>query len=320
MSARRRARRDVVMRWVVTAAGLTSVLALLGIFALLVWNATAAVGGGVEAAPLTNDERHTLPPEVVRALDTQRAEPPSVRAFAGTRWAPAGTAPTYGLAPLLAGSLLTSALAMALAVPLGLGAAAVLAFWAKGRVRDLGRLAVELLAALPSVVVGFVGLEVTGPWLGRWVGRPGGLSASNGALLLAVMALPTIVSIAADALRSVPGALLDGARALGADELRVVTTVAFPAARSGVVAACLLGLGRAVGETMTVLLATGNVALLPHSVMDPVRTLTATIALEVGEVAAGSTHYHALFVVGLALFLSTLAINVAAGRLVRSPA
>jgi phosphate transport system permease protein len=253
-----------------------------------------------------------------RPRPTRRAEPPpTLTELAGPTWAPSATTPAWGLAGLVLSTLLTAAIAMALAVPVGLAAAAAIAFGTRGRAREVLKLSVELVAAVPSVVVGFVGLQLLGPLLGRAFARPGGLSALNGGILLAVMALPTIVSIAEDALRSVPRALSEASLALGADRLQTLVHVVAPAARSGLVAACMLGLGRAIGETMTVLMATGNAAAIPSSLLDPVRTMTATIAIELGEVPAASTHYHALFLVGLALFLLTLLVQLAADLLVR---
>lgn len=323
MARRRLDRRAIVDRGAgiaIRVAGALTVAILLGIVAMLVVEASSALGGGIDATALTDAEREALGPEDAAAADAARAAPPTLHDFTRPVWSPAATRPAWGMLGLVVSTLLTSAIAMALAVPIGIAAAAALAFGTRGRTREVLKLGVELVAAVPSVVVGFIGLQILGPLLGDVFGRAGGLSALNGGILLAVMALPTIVSIAEDAIRSVPRALVEGSLALGADRFQTLIHVVMPAARSGLVAAAMLGLGRAIGETMTVLMATGNAAAMPHSLLDPVRTMTATIAIELGEVASGSTHYHALFAIGLALFVVTLAVQLGADALVRRDA
>lgn len=228
------------------------------------------------------------------------------------RWNPdpySEEAGAYGLAAMVAGTSVVTAGAMVLAVPVGVGAGAYLAEFASSWVRELVKPAIELLAAIPSVVVGFLGIVLIGPALGKLLGTPNPLHAANGAVLLAVMALPTIVSITEDAISSVPPHQREGSFALGAGRFQTLMRVLLPNAKSGVVAAVMLGLGRAVGETMTVLMATGNALAFPTGLTSSVRTLTATIAIEMGEVPRGTVHYSALFVLGLLLFVVTLTVN-----------
>lgn len=229
------------------------------------------------------------------------------------RWSPASLAnPSFGLLPLLAGSALVTALATLIAVPFGVGGAVYVAELATPRERALLKPLIEVLAGIPSVVLGFFGLVVVGPALKTLLGLPSGLTALTGAVLLAFMAVPTILSISEDALRAVPASYRDAALALGASRWQATWRVIVPAARSGVIAAVMLGVGRVVGETMAVLMCTGNAAQITASPFESVRTMTATIAAEMGEVPQGSEHYHALFLVGLLLLLSTLAINLTA--------
>ncbi len=310
---------DRAARVVMTSAGLLSVVVLIGIFALLLRGAVLASLGGIEAQPLTDSERSLLSPSDVAAIEKIEASrpTPSHLIFDET-WNPTAKQPEWGVLPMVVSTLLTTLVAMALAIPVGFCAASCIAYVLPGRWRDWFKLAVELLAAIPSVVIGFVGLQLIGPWLGAWTGKPGGLSAFHGGLLLAIMALPTVVSVAEDALRSVPRSLVEASLALGADRFQTLVRVVAPAARSGLLAAAMLGTGRAVGETMTVLMVTGNTIAMPGSLFDPVRTLTATIAIELGEVPADSTHYHALFGVGLLLFLITLAVNLIASWVLKT--
>ena len=171
---------------------------------------------------------------------------------------------------------------------------------------------VEILAGIPSVVIGFLGIVLVGPFLAKLFHMPNGLNALNGSVLLAVMALPTIISLSEDALSSVPLSYEHAALALGATKWQMLITVKIPAACSGIIAACMLGMGRAIGETMTVLMATGCAPAMPGSMLDSVRTMTATIAIELGEVAYGETHYYGLFAIGLVLFIITFIVNMVA--------
>lgn len=319
MSTLRRRVVDRIASVAITAAGLASVVILLGIFVLLLRGGVLALVGGIEAQPLTQAERAALSADDVAALDSMSVARPSPSALLRDEtWDPTADEASWGLLPMIASTLLTTAIALVIAVPFGFMAAAGIAYVLRGRARECVKLGVELLAAIPSVVVGFVGLQVIGPVLGELTGRPGGLSALHGGLLLAIMALPTIVSVSEDSLRTVPRSLVEASLALGADRLQTLVRVVMPAARSGLLAAAMLGAGRAMGETMTVIMVTGNSLAMPGSVFDSVRTLTATVAIELGEVPADSTHYHALFGVGLMLFLISLFVNLCASWVLRT--
>jgi phosphate transport system permease protein len=225
----------------------------------------------------------------------------------------------YGLWPLLGGSLVVTLGATLIAVPLGLGTAVFIAEVAPRWAREVLKPLVEVLAGLPSVVLGFLGILALAPLVQDVLGTPTGLSAFTGSLLLAAMALPTLVSVAEDALDSVPQSYRHAALALGATHWQTIWRVTLPAARTGVLTGIMLGVGRAIGETMTVMMVTGNAPRLPlelGALFLPVRTITATIAAEMGEVAQGSTHYAVLFLLGLILFLFSLAINLAASAVV----
>jgi phosphate transport system permease protein len=230
-----------------------------------------------------------------------------------TRWYP--NEEYFGLLPLVLGSLLVTLGAATVGLPLGLLAAVFIAEVAPRWMREILKPFVEVLAGIPSVVLGFVGMLVVSPLIREWLGAPTGLVALSGSLMLGYMALPTIISVAEDALDAVPKSYRDAALALGATQWQTIWRVTVPAARSGILTAMMLGVGRAIGETMAVMMVTGNAARMPltlDSFLMPVRTMTATIAAEMGEVAQGSTHYHVLFAVGLALFLVTFIINLVA--------
>ena len=238
----------------------------------------------------------------------------------GTRWSPTAEPPRFGLLPLVLGSLYVTAGALLIAVPLGLACSVFISEVAPEWLRETLKPTVELLAAIPSVVFGFMGLLLVGPWLQQLLHLPVGQFAALGALILAFMALPTIVSVAEDALRAVPRALRENSLALGGTRWQTICRVTVPAARSGIIAGMLLGLGRAIGETMTVLMVTGNAPVIPQALLGflkPVRTMTATIAAEMGETAYQTPHYHALFMIGLLLFLITLLISVVSDVVIR---
>ncbi len=221
----------------------------------------------------------------------------------------------YGLLPLIGGSLIVTLGAAAFAIPIGVCTAVYIAEVAPRWARDILKPLVEVLGGIPSVVLGFLGISLLTPYLRRLLDLPTGLTALAGSLLLAGIALPTIVSVAEDALDSVPRSYRDASLAVGATEWQTIWNVTLPAARSGVLTAIMLGIGRAIGETMAVMMVTGNAAVLPiklNSILSPVRTMTATIAAEMGEVAKNSTHYHVLFLIGLVLFIISLVINVLA--------
>jgi phosphate transport system permease protein len=226
-------------------------------------------------------------------------------------WRPDGyDKQTYGLWPAIEGTFLTTIVALLISVPVGIGTSCYLSFLASQRLREWLKPMIELMASIPSVVIGFIGLVVTGPLLATLTGKTNGLNALNGSLLLALMSLPTIISVSEDAMQSVSRDMWRGSLALGATRFRTIMSVMIPAARGGIFAAVMLGMGRAVGETMTILMATGNAGQFPSGLFSSVKTLTATIAIELGEVPFGSTHFHALFVVGAVLFVITFAINL----------
>ncbi len=225
----------------------------------------------------------------------------------------------FGLLPLISGSLLVTIGAAVIAVPFGLATAIYIAEVAPRWLREFLKPFIEVLGGLPSVVLGFMGMLVLAPYIRVTLNTPTGLTAFTGSVLLAGMALPTIVSVAEDALDSVPRSYRDAALALGATKWQTIWRVTVPAARSGVLTAMMLGVGRAIGETMTVMMVTGNAARMPeglNAIFLPVRTMTATIAAEMGEVANGSTHYHVLFTIGITLFVISFLVNLAASTVV----
>lgn len=233
-------------------------------------------------------------------------------------WAPVSFhKPSFGIIPLVTGSLLVTILATLIAVPFGVVGAVYLSEVATRVEREILKPFIELLAGIPSVVIGFFGLVVLAPIVKRAFGLDSGLTALTGALILALMAVPTIITISEDALRGVPESYKQASLALGAGRMQTIWRVTVPAALSGIVAAVMLGVGRVVGETMAVLMVTGNAALVTFSPLESVRTMTATIAGEMGEVAFGSAHYRALFWVGLVLLLFTFVLNMIAQRVLR---
>jgi len=221
----------------------------------------------------------------------------------------------FGILPLLTGSLIVTMGAALIAVPFGIGTAVYISEIAPRWMREILKPLVELLGGFPSVVLGFLGILILAPFIRRFLDLPTGLTALTGSLLLGAIAVPTVVSVAEDALDAVPRAYREGAWALGATRWQTIWRVTLPAAASGVLTAVMLGVGRAIGETMTVMMVTGNapvMALSPGSFFSPVRTMTATIAAEMGEVANGSVHYHVLFFIGLLLFIISLVVNIVA--------
>jgi phosphate transport system permease protein len=264
--------------------GILIVLILLGIFALLVWTSIPAFK------------------EI------------SIKEFLlNISWNPTSyVKPSYGIISMLISTLMVTIGAMLFAVPIGIGTAAFISDLASSRVREIAKPVIEILASVPSVVIGFLGITLIGPYIAKVFNLPDGLNAINGSILLGVMALPTIISLTEDALKSVPKSYTEASLALGATKWQTIVKVRIPAAASGIIAATMLGMGRAIGETMTVLMATGCANTFPTSLTDSVRTMTSAIAIELGEVAYNSTHYYALFAVGLMLFLITFAVNLAA--------
>jgi phosphate transport system permease protein len=238
--------------------------------------------------------------------------------FTSTEWYPISNSnKRYGVWGLIVGTGSVTALSMTIAVPFGLGAAIFVSEFCTARMKESLKIIIELLAAIPSVVWGFIGLTVMNPLIIKLFDAPIGLNVLNGGIILALMSVPIIVSIGEDALKAVPDSFREAAMAMGATRWQVVYRVLLPAARNGLLAAVLLGIGRAAGETMAVLMATGHSIRIPHSVLDPVRTLTATIAAELGEAPERSDHYQVLFIIGILLFMITFAINLIADLVVK---
>ncbi|MCQ1537628.1 phosphate ABC transporter permease PstA [Methanocalculus taiwanensis] len=230
-------------------------------------------------------------------------------------WTPTSETPSYGIYSLIIGTILVTIGAIAIAVPLGIGSAIFIAEVAPPKFREAVKPAIELLAGIPSVVYGFFGLVVLTHWLRISLDLSSGATWLAGSIILGIMALPTIVSVSEDAISSVPKDFRSASLALGATRWQTITGVLIPSALSGITAAIILGLGRAIGETMAVLMVTGNAAIIPdpiYNILSPIRTLTATLGIEMGEVAIGSTHYHALFGMALVLLLITLIVNLSA--------
>lgn len=238
--------------------------------------------------------------------------------FFSAEWYPSSVSnKRYGVLALIVGTLSVTVLAMIIAVPFGLGAAVYVSEFCQPKVRETLKIIIELLAAIPSVVWGFIGLTIMNPLILAGFNPPVGLNVLNGGLILALMSMPIIVSISEDALKAVPDSFREASLAMGATRWQTIYRVLFPAARNGLLAAVLLGVGRAVGETMAVLMATGHSLRIPQSILDPVRTLTATIAAELAETSVGSDHYQVLFVIGILLFSITFVVNLVADLVVR---
>jgi phosphate transport system permease protein len=271
-------------------AGISAVLFIVGIFIFITREGVAFLGDGFKASEF----------------------------FGSPAWRPTSEAnPTYGALALIVGTASVTGLAMLISVPFSLGAAIYISEFAQGRTKEILKVLVELLAAVPSVVWGFIGLAILNPLIIDIFNVPVGLGVLNSGLILGLMAAPIMTTIAEDALKAVPDTYREGAEALGATRWQTAVRVVLPAAKHGLVAAVLLGVGRGFGETMAVLMASGHSINLPTSVFDSVRALTATIAAELGETAVGSQHYQALFTLGILLFIVTFAINITADILVR---
>ncbi len=276
--------KESLIKHIFLACGLLTILILFGIFYLLLSNSFPAISRlGIGAF------------------------------FTEGYWNPTAYGdPGYSINTIIKGTFMVAFGSLALAVPLGVACAAYLAEIASPREREIFKPVIEILAGIPSVVVGFFGLVVLSPLIARIFGLPTGLNALNGSILVGIMALPTVISLAEDAITAVPQDYRHASLALGATRWQTLVKVVVPAAVSGIIAATMLGMGRAIGETMTVLMATGNALADPKSFLSSVRTLSANIAIEMGEVPMGSTHFHALFFVGLVLFLITFIINMLA--------
>lgn len=262
--------------------GIAVVLILIGIFCLLLFTAIPAF----------------------REIDVKEF-------FQTKNWNP--TSPVkeeYGILSMVVSTFMVTLGALVIAVPIGIGVAAYLSDVAHWKVREVVKPIIELLAGIPSVVIGFLGIVLFSPLIAKIFGQSHGLNAINGSVLLAIMALPTIVSISEDSLNAVPRSYAEASLALGATEWETLIRVKIPAALSGIIASVMLGMGRAIGETMTVLMATGNAPALPEGFLSSVRTMTANIAIELGEVPYFTTHYYALFAIGFVLFLITFCVNL----------
>jgi len=230
----------------------------------------------------------------------------------GKNWYPTYCPPDLGILPLIVGTLVVTLGTMIVAVPLGLGAAIYISEVAPHRIKEILKPAIELLASIPSVIYGLFGMVFLAPIVQKVFNIPIGLNAFTASIILGIMALPTVASIAEDAISSVPRSLREASFALGATRWETITQAVVPAASSGIIASIILGLGRAIGETMTVLMVAGGAAQIPGSIFEPVRTMTATIAAEMGEAPMGSRHYQALFAIALVLFFITLGFNLLA--------
>jgi phosphate transport system permease protein len=281
-SARWRQLKEKAIHYFFMANGLIAVIILLGIFSLLFTEGFPAL----KEISLGN-------------------------IFLSKNWNPTSLEKeSYGILAMIVSTMMVTIGALMIAVPVGIATAAYLADVAHHRTREIVKPVIEILAGIPSVVVGFLGIVVVGPLLAKIFGTSNGLNAINGSLLLAVMSLPTIVSISEDAIVSVPQELKNASLALGANKWQTLIRVTIPASLSGIIAAVMLGMGRAIGETMTVLMACGNAPAMPTSFLDSVRTMTATIAIELGETVQGDIHYRSLFVIGFVLFLMTFLVNL----------
>lgn len=230
----------------------------------------------------------------------------------GQYWYPTSDPADFGIFPLIVASLLVTGVSGVFSIPLGVMTAIYLSEIAKPWMSEIVKPLVELLAALPSVVIGFFGMVLVAPFLQQVFGIPTGLNLFNASLMLAFMSIPTICSISEDAIHNVPVALREVSVALGATQLQTIMRVVVPASISGISTAVILGLSRAVGETMVVLMVAGGAAMLPQSIFDPVRPMPASIATEMAEAPVGSEHYHALFATGIVLFIFTMLFNIIA--------
>lgn len=278
MRTKRREQLDYLFRIIFKSTGLITIALLAGIFFMLFSNSILFF---IKVSPIDF--------------------------FTGSQWDPETQ---FSIIPLLVSTALVAMGSMLIAVPLGIFTAAYLSELAPKKLQMFLKPVIEMLAAIPSVAIGFLGIVLVGPGLSHVFGIQNGLNALNGSILLAIMALPTIVTISEDAINAVPKSHREASFALGANKWETLYQVTIPAALPGLIAAVMLGLGRALGETMTVLMATGNAAALPKNFLDSVRTITATIAIEMGEVPYQTTHYFALFAIAAILFLITLVINL----------
>ncbi|HOW67046.1 MAG TPA: phosphate ABC transporter permease subunit PstC [Candidatus Paceibacterota bacterium] len=279
------------LEWIIWCCGISAIVFVLAIFYFVF----------KEAAPVLFSKNFSL-----------------VQFLFSPEWYPTSVSNVrYGILALIVGTACVSGLAIVLAVPFSLGAAVYISEFCGPKTKETLKVVIELLAAIPSVVWGFIGLTVTSKIVQQWTGAPVGVNILNGGIILALMCVPIITSIAEDALKAVPETYREAALALGATRWQMVHRVLLPAAKNGLLAAVLLGVGRAVGETMAVLMATGHAVNIPHSLLDSVRTLTANIAAELGEAPVHSEHYRVLFMTGVLLFIITFVVNLTADLVIR---
>ena len=275
--------REKIYKWIFTILAFASLLFLTGIVLTLFW----------ESFPFLVS--HKL-------FDT----------VFGLYWYPTYDPADFGMLPLITASFVVTLGAMVVCVPVGVGTALFLHELASASQRAVLKPLIEILAGIPSIIFGFFGMIIVAPFIQNLLGVPSGLNAFTASLILGIMATPTVASLAEDALSFVPRSFREASLALGANRWQTLTRVVMPAAGSGISTAIILGIGRAVGETMVVLMVAGGAAVIPGSIFDPVRPMTATIAAEMGETVMGSAHYSAIFTIGLILFFITLAINIIA--------
>lgn len=281
MKVETREKIDKIFGYLFKTSGILTILLLGGIFFMLFYNSIAFF---LEISP--------------------------VDFITGSQWNPSSGKANYGILPLLASTTFVAFGSMLISVPIGILTAAFISEIAPPKLKAILKPIIEMLAAIPSVAIGFLGIVLVGPGIANLFGIENGLNALNGSILLSIMALPTIISISEDAINAVPQSYKEAAYALGSNRWDTLFRVTLPAAFPGLIAAVMLGLGRALGETMTVLMATGNASALPSSFLDSIRTITATIAIEMGEVPYQTTHYFALFAIAAVLFIISLIINL----------
>lgn len=274
-----RERTDKAFKWLFKITGILAIAVLAGIFFMLMYNSVAFF-----------------------------TDHPPLDFITGAQWNPSNN--SYGILPLIVSTILVTAGAMLIAIPLGIGTATFLSEYCPPKIKTYLKPAIEMLAAVPSVAIGFLGIVLLGPGIADATGQSNGLNALNGAILLAIMALPTIITVSEDAINAVPHTYREASLGVGADRWETVRKIVIPSAAPGIIAAVMLGVGRAIGETMTVLMATGNAAAFPKGFFDSVRTITATIAIEMGEVPYNTTHYFSLFAIAAVLFIMTLIVNM----------
>jgi phosphate transport system permease protein len=298
--ASRRGLLEAIIERGITAIGLTGIVAVVLIFVFV----------GKQALPLFTDSAQVQEASVSKMFLPQVLRPGKPATFV---WQPVSDVPKLSMVPLFVGTLKVTVVALIVGIPLGVLAALFCAAFAPRRLREILKPLIELLAGIPSVVLGFFALMVLATVLQDTFGLTYRLNAVVAGLALAVAIIPVVFTMSEDALTSVPKTFREGSLALGATAWETAWKIELPAAAPGVLAACMLGMGRAIGETMVVLMASGNAAIVSSALTDSTRSLSATVAAEMGEVVTGSTHYSVLFFIGVQLFIVTFALNMAAG-------